>query len=54
MEVVAEGIETQEHFEAMRMLGCDVGQGWLLSRPMPPEDVFRHLSAPSVATAPVV
>jgi EAL domain-containing protein (putative c-di-GMP-specific phosphodiesterase class I) len=54
MEVVAEGIETQEHFEAMRMLGCDVGQGWLLSRPMPPEDVFRHLSAPSVATAPVL
>jgi diguanylate cyclase (GGDEF)-like protein len=54
MEVVAEGIETQEHFEAMRSLGCDVGQGWLLSRPMPPEDVFRHLSAPSVTTAPVV
>jgi EAL domain-containing protein (putative c-di-GMP-specific phosphodiesterase class I) len=53
MTVVAEGIETQEHFEAMRELGCDVGQGWLLSRPMPPEDVFRHLSAPSVAQAPV-
>jgi len=49
MTVVAEGIETQEHFEAMRELGCDVGQGWLLSRPMPPEDVFRHLSTPSVA-----
>jgi diguanylate cyclase (GGDEF)-like protein len=53
MTVVAEGIETQEHFEAMRALGCDAGQGWLLSRPMPPEDVFRHLSAPSVAQAPV-
>jgi diguanylate cyclase (GGDEF)-like protein len=53
MAVVAEGIETQEHFEAMRELGCDVGQGWLLSRPMPPEDVFRHLSTPSVA-APIL
>jgi diguanylate cyclase (GGDEF)-like protein len=50
MTVVAEGIETQEHFEAMRELGCDIGQGWLLARPMPAEDVFRHLSTPSVAT----
>jgi EAL domain-containing protein (putative c-di-GMP-specific phosphodiesterase class I) len=54
MTVVAEGIETQEHFEAMRSLDCDMGQGWLLSRPMPPEDVFRHLSAPSAVTAPVL
>jgi EAL domain-containing protein (putative c-di-GMP-specific phosphodiesterase class I) len=27
IEVVAEGVETQEEFEELRKLGCDVGQG---------------------------
>jgi EAL domain-containing protein (putative c-di-GMP-specific phosphodiesterase class I) len=27
IEVVAEGVETQEEFEKLRKLGCDVGQG---------------------------
>jgi EAL domain-containing protein (putative c-di-GMP-specific phosphodiesterase class I) len=27
IEVVAEGVQTQEEFEELRRLGCDVGQG---------------------------
>jgi diguanylate cyclase (GGDEF)-like protein/PAS domain S-box-containing protein len=35
IEVVAEGVETQEEFEELRKLGCDVGQGnyWWGARP---------------------
>jgi len=35
MRVVAEGIETAEHLAALRALGCDIGQGYLLSTPGP-------------------
>jgi diguanylate cyclase (GGDEF)-like protein len=37
--VVCEGIETEEQLEHATRLGCDVGQGYLLSRPLPPEQV---------------
>jgi diguanylate cyclase (GGDEF)-like protein len=37
LRVVAEGIETEEALEALRGLGCDLGQGYHLSRPLPPE-----------------
>ncbi|MHB2170144.1 EAL domain-containing protein [Alsobacter sp. R-9] len=33
LEVVAEGIETQEQRAAASLLGCHVGQGWLFGRP---------------------
>jgi diguanylate cyclase (GGDEF)-like protein len=35
MEVVAEGIETQEQLERVRALGCRYGQGFLLGLPQP-------------------
>jgi len=34
-EVVAEGIETQQQFDAIKALGCDRAQGYFLCRPMP-------------------
>jgi EAL domain-containing protein (putative c-di-GMP-specific phosphodiesterase class I) len=33
--VIAEGIEAAKHLEAVRELGCDGGQGYLLGVPMP-------------------
>ena len=33
--VVAEGIETEAQAEKLRELGCDLGQGYLFSRPVP-------------------
>ena len=33
--VIAEGIETREQLEAVRRLGCDLGQGFLFSPPAP-------------------
>ncbi|MGE0794995.1 MAG: putative bifunctional diguanylate cyclase/phosphodiesterase [Acidimicrobiia bacterium] len=33
--IVAEGVETDDQLEALRRLGCDTAQGYLLHRPMP-------------------
>lgn len=35
LQVVAEGIETAEELQALRELGCEYGQGFLLGRPAP-------------------
>lgn len=43
LAVVAEGVETQEQLEALRALGCDLGQGWLYSRPLGPAAVEAFL-----------
>ncbi|MGE7368152.1 putative bifunctional diguanylate cyclase/phosphodiesterase [Neorhizobium sp. NPDC001467] len=42
--VVAEGIETRQHAEALRRLGCDVFQGYHFGRPEPAEAVAKRLS----------
>jgi len=34
--VVAEGIETHRQWSSLRDLGCEMGQGFYLSRPLPP------------------
>ena len=44
MEVIAEGIETEEQFQQLKMLGCEYGQGYLFSRPVANEAV-EHLLA---------
>lgn len=40
LTVVAEGIETNTDLEILRDLNCDLGQGYLFSRPLP-KDVFN-------------
>ncbi len=36
---VAEGIETLEDWRLLQQCGCNVGQGYLIGRPMPAEDI---------------
>ncbi|MCU1393207.1 MAG: Diguanylate cyclase/phosphodiesterase [Ilumatobacteraceae bacterium] len=45
LNVLAEGIENQETWDELERLGCDVGQGFLLARPMPSERVAPWVSA---------
>jgi EAL domain-containing protein (putative c-di-GMP-specific phosphodiesterase class I) len=46
MDVVAEGIETQEQYRLLRQLGCRYGQGYLFSRPIPAAQVTQLLRLP--------
>lgn len=43
LELVAEGIETQEQAAFFQALGCRYGQGYLFSHPLPPVEVDRYL-----------
>jgi len=40
-EVIAEGVESAAHGERLRLLGCELAQGYGISRPMPAEDFHR-------------
>ncbi|HEV2568649.1 putative bifunctional diguanylate cyclase/phosphodiesterase [Sphingomonas sp.] len=37
LKVVAEGVETEECLAFLREIGCDIAQGYLISRPVPAE-----------------
>jgi EAL domain-containing protein (putative c-di-GMP-specific phosphodiesterase class I) len=39
MRVVAEGVETAEALKTMSAMGCDVAQGYYLSRPLPADEL---------------
>ncbi|MEM6867916.1 MAG: EAL domain-containing protein, partial [Cyanobacteria bacterium P01_C01_bin.121] len=43
MDIVAEGVETQEQLEGLRALGCQNVQGFYFARPMTPEDALRFI-----------
>jgi EAL domain-containing protein (putative c-di-GMP-specific phosphodiesterase class I) len=38
--VVAEGVETEAIADLVTAAGCDIGQGWLYGRAVPP-DIFQ-------------
>ncbi len=39
LRVVAEGVETVEQQNFLKSMGCDVLQGFLLARPLPPDEI---------------
>ncbi len=43
MKIVAEGVETQEHLDFLKTQGCDAIQGFLISRPIPAQDLTLML-----------
>ena len=40
LQIVAEGVETPEAWSTLLRLGCDLAQGYLVSRPLPPAELL--------------
>ncbi|MDQ7048568.1 MAG: EAL domain-containing response regulator [Enterobacterales bacterium] len=47
MNIVAEGVETLEHFECLKEMGCDIAQGYYFSRPIPAEQLSELIKRSS-------
>ncbi|MDH5518716.1 MAG: EAL domain-containing protein [Gammaproteobacteria bacterium] len=43
MEVIAEGIETLQQMNFLKEIGCDTGQGYLFSKPLPFEELKLYI-----------
>jgi diguanylate cyclase (GGDEF)-like protein len=54
LKLVAEGVETEEQRAFLDTLDCDEYQGFYFSKPVPPEDFVRLLTAGLAATAKAV
>jgi EAL domain-containing protein (putative c-di-GMP-specific phosphodiesterase class I) len=51
LRVVAEGVEDQETWDLLGQVGCDVAQGFHLSRPLTAGAVLAWSQARSAATS---
>jgi EAL domain-containing protein (putative c-di-GMP-specific phosphodiesterase class I) len=43
MRIVAEGIETEGQLQALRELGCEMGQGYLFARPLTSDQLLARI-----------
>ena len=48
MDVVAEGVETEEQMARLTVLGCDMAQGWLIGQPVSARRVIEALTGMSL------
>ncbi len=51
VEVIAEGVETMQQAKILKDLGCDILQGYALSRPMSAHEIMKFLSSPRMLAA---
>jgi EAL domain-containing protein (putative c-di-GMP-specific phosphodiesterase class I) len=49
LRVNAEGVETELQSDALRMLGCHEGQGWLFGKPVPASQIVALLAEAAAA-----
>ncbi len=49
LKVIAEGVETEEQANMIKLLKCDEAQGYLYSRPVPAAEIELLLRAPTAA-----
>jgi EAL domain-containing protein (putative c-di-GMP-specific phosphodiesterase class I) len=45
LSLVAEGVEDQASWDLLARMGCDVAQGYFISRPIPPDKLTAWLKA---------
>jgi EAL domain-containing protein (putative c-di-GMP-specific phosphodiesterase class I) len=51
LKVVAEGVEDEECLAYLASIGCDMAQGYLISRPVPAAELARLLARPLASAA---
>jgi EAL domain-containing protein (putative c-di-GMP-specific phosphodiesterase class I) len=51
LDVVAEGIERRSQADTLIGLDCNVGQGWLLSKPLTEDELFEYLASRGMPVA---
>ena len=44
-QIIAEGVETQAQFDMLKELGCEMAQGYLLSKPVSADEIAKLLSS---------
>lgn len=52
LSVVAEGVEDLEVMEVLRKLGCDLAQGYAISRPLSAQELVQWIEACQWTTGP--
>jgi EAL domain-containing protein (putative c-di-GMP-specific phosphodiesterase class I) len=52
MDCLSEGIERAEQLTKLLQIGCDYGQGYLFSKPVPASDALELLSRPHLGELP--
>lgn len=50
LKIIAEGIETKEQLETLKLLGCEYGQGWLFSKSLEPKQIEKQYLAKTLTT----
>ncbi|MGK7943730.1 MAG: diguanylate cyclase [Microcystaceae cyanobacterium] len=50
LNLVAEGVESPKQIELLQNMGCDQAQGYLLSPPLPPDQLTKFLLSPQLLT----
>jgi diguanylate cyclase (GGDEF)-like protein/PAS domain S-box-containing protein len=45
VDIIAEGVESQEHGKVLLQLGCEIAQGYVIAKAMPAEDVVNWIHA---------
>jgi EAL domain-containing protein (putative c-di-GMP-specific phosphodiesterase class I) len=53
LEVIAEGVEDRDQTRYLRTLGCDAMQGYLISKPLPTEEMTPFLTSFTPAVTPI-
>ena len=51
LEILSEGIENQQQMLLLKSYGCDLGQGYFLSKPLSPQELELYLKEKPVAAA---
>ena len=54
LKVVAEGVETEGALRQLQAMGCDLAQGFLMSRPLPADDLVKWMRESSWVATPTV